>query len=154
MPVRGCNYKATVRNYSLCLHSFQTGTLCLAEAHSSSSLVYLSGMIAVDIALEVLKAGLRVRGIVRSAEKGQAVAKLLQSPDFEIIIVKDMAAGVAFHDAMKGASAAIQTASNHEFPSRLEEVRMPPMRGSMNILEAALANTTVKTRPHEYCLGF
>lgn len=67
MPVRGCNYEATDRNYSLCLHSFQTRTLPLAEAHSSSPLVYLSSMIAVDIALEVLKAGFRVRGTVRSA---------------------------------------------------------------------------------------
>lgn len=104
----------------------------------------LSGMIAVHIAHEALNAGFRVRGTVRSTEKGQAVAKLLQSPDFEFVVVEDMATDGAFDDAMRGVSAAIHTASSREFPSRLEDVRKPLMKGSMNILEAAMANTTVK----------
>lgn len=101
-------------------------------------------MIAVHICHEALKAGFRVRGTVRSAKKGQAVAKLLQNPDFEFVVVEDMAHDSAFAEAMKGVSAAIHTASNHEFPSRLDDVRRPLMRGSMNILEAALVNETVK----------
>lgn len=104
----------------------------------------LSGMIAVHIAHEALRAGFRVRGTVRSAEKGQVVAKLLQSPDFEFVVVEDMATDNAFHNAMEGVSAVIHTASSREFPSRLEDVRTPLMKGSMNILEAALASTTVK----------
>lgn len=104
----------------------------------------LSGMIAVHIAHEALKAGFRVRGTVRSAEKGQAATKLLQSPDFEFVVVEDMATDGAFDAAMEGVSAAIHTASSRDFPSRLEDARTPLMRGSLNILEAALASTTVK----------
>lgn len=117
-------------------------------AFSRGSLILVtgvSGMIAVHICYEALKAGFRVRGTVRSDEKGQAVTKLLQSPDFEFVVVKDMADDAAFAEAMKGVSATIHTASNHEFPSRLDDVKVPLMRGSMNILEAALVNETVKS---------
>ena len=117
----------------------------LAFAQGSLILVTgVSGMVGVHICHEALKAGFRVRGTVRSAEKGLAVAKLLQSTDFEFVVVEDMAAGDAFAEAIKGATAAIHTASNHEFPGRLDDVRAPLLRGSMNILEAALANPTVK----------
>lgn len=103
-----------------------------------------SGMIGVHTCHEALKAGFRVRGTVRSTEKGLAVANLLQSTDFEFVVVEDMAAGDAFAEAMNGVAAAIHTASNHDFPSSLDDVRIPLLRGSMNILEAALANPTVR----------
>lgn len=49
-------------------------------------------MIAIHVADEALKAGFRVRGTVRSKQKGEEAAKLLNSPDFEVAIVPDMAA--------------------------------------------------------------
>ncbi len=104
----------------------------------------VSGMIATHIADEALKAGFRVRGTVRSVEKGQGVAELLKSPCFEFIIVEDMAADGAFDEAMKGVSAVVHTASIHNFSGNLSDVSPPLVRGSTNILEAALANPTVK----------
>lgn len=44
-------------------------------------------MIAIHIADEALKAGFRVRGTVRSSEKGKKVAEILQSANFEYSVV-------------------------------------------------------------------
>ena len=104
----------------------------------------VSGMIAVHIADEALKAGFQVRGTVRSVEKGQGVAELLKAPGFEYAVVPDMAAEGAFDEAMQGVSAVVHTASIHNFSGNLGDVSPPLVRGSMNVLEAALANPTVK----------
>lgn len=104
----------------------------------------VSGMIAVHIADEALQAGFQVRGTVRSVEKGQAIAELLKTARFEYVVVEDMAADGAFDEAMKGVSAVVHTASIHNFSGNLGDVSPPLVRGSMNILEAALANSTVK----------
>src|SRR6516225_9588352 len=79
----------------------------------------VSGMIATHIADEALKAGFRVRGTVRSVQKGKGVAELLKAPGFEFVIVEDMAADGAFDEVMKGASAVIHTASIHNFSGNL-----------------------------------
>ncbi|KAI1860176.1 hypothetical protein JX265_010100 [Neoarthrinium moseri] len=117
----------------------------LAFARGSLILVTgVSGMIAVHIADEALRAGFRVRGTTRSLEKGQAVTELLQSPSFDFAVVEDMAADGAFLEASEGASAIIHTASIHDFSSNLEDVRGPLVRGSMNVLKAAEATSSVK----------
>jgi nucleoside-diphosphate-sugar epimerase len=104
----------------------------------------ISGMIAIHIADEALKAGFRVRGTVRSREKAQAAAELLKSPDFEIVIVEDMAADGAFDEAMKNVAAVIHCASITNFSAKIEEVIPPTVKGTTNILDAALTNPSVK----------
>ncbi|KAK3378648.1 hypothetical protein B0T24DRAFT_568127 [Lasiosphaeria ovina] len=100
----------------------------------------VSGMIAVHIADEALKAGFRVRGTVRSAARGDEVAALLGSPAaFEYAVVPDMAGDAAFHVAMRGAAAAVHCASIHDFSARPVDMVPPTVRGSLNVLDAALA---------------
>ena len=103
-----------------------------------------SGMIAANIVDEALKAGFRVRGTVRSVEKGRSVAELFNAAGFEFFVVEDLAAENAFHEAIKGVSGVIHTASIHTFSDNLSDVSGPLVRGCENILEAALENPTVK----------
>ncbi|KJK74883.1 hypothetical protein H634G_09927 [Metarhizium anisopliae BRIP 53293] len=118
----------------------------LAIAQGSIILVTgVSGMIAIHIADEALKAGFRVRGTVRSKEKGQQAASLLNSPEFEFVIVEDMAANCAFDNAMKGVSAAIHCASIVNFSGIIDDVVPPTVKGSLNILDAALTNPGIRT---------
>ena len=104
----------------------------------------ISGMIAIHIVDEALKAGFHVRGTVRSLEKGEAAVKLLDSERFEYVIVEDMAVNGAFNEAMKDVSAVIHTASITNFSSKIEEVIPPTVKGTNEILQAALANPSVK----------
>nr|WPM83322.1 ProsC [Phaeosphaeria sp.] len=105
----------------------------------------VSGMIAIHIADEALRAGFRVRGTVRSQQKGEQVRDLLNSPAFEFTIVPDMAAEGAFNESMRGVSAAVHCASIVSFSGIVEEVITPTVKGTMNILEAALQNPSVKS---------
>lgn len=118
----------------------------LAISQGSITLVTgVSGMIAIHIADEALKAGFRVRGTVRSKEKGQQAASLLNSPGFEFVIVEDMAANCAFDNAMEGVSAAIHFASIVNFSGIIDDVVPPTVKGSLNILDAALTNPGIRT---------
>ncbi|KAF2464021.1 NAD(P)-binding protein, partial [Lindgomyces ingoldianus] len=105
----------------------------------------VSGMIAIHVADEALKAGFRVRGTVRSKQKGEETAKLLNSPNFEFAVVQDMAAEGAFDEVIKGVSAAIHCASIVSFSGIIDEVISPTIKGTTNILEAALETPSVKS---------
>lgn len=104
----------------------------------------VSGMIGVHIADEALKAGFHVRGTVRSHARGEKVAQLLASPSFQYVVVEDLAADDAFDAAMVGVAAAIHCAASTTFSPRADEVIPQAVKGTMNILEAARANPSVR----------
>lgn len=126
------------------MYSFETNGDLEVPLGSIILVTGVSGMIAIHIADEALKAGFRVRGTVRSQQKGEEVEKLLNSRKFEIVIVPDMASERAFHHAMEGVSAVIHCASIVSFSGVVEEVVTPTIKGTTNILEAALDNPSVK----------
>lgn len=101
-------------------------------------------MIAIHIADEALKAGFRVRGTVRSSEKGEKVSKILQSPIFEFCVVEEMASDGAFEDAMSGVAAVIHTAAITNFSGAVEEVIPPTIRTMENLLAASQASSSVR----------
>lgn len=49
-----------------------------------------SGFIAVHLCRDLLKKGYKVRGTVRSEEKGEYLKDLLKSQDFEYVLVDDI----------------------------------------------------------------
>ncbi|KAK4446901.1 NAD(P)-binding protein [Podospora aff. communis PSN243] len=110
----------------------------------------VSGMIAIHIADEALRAGFRVLGTVRSPSKGAFATSLLaanpHAHNFSYTVIPDMAAPRAFHAAMQGVSAAIHCASIVSFSGIISEVITPTVRGTVNVLEAAMAHRdTVKS---------
>lgn len=106
----------------------------------------INGMIGVHIADELLKAGFRVRGVVRTPEKAQNVVNMLaRSPEtLDMRIVKDMAADNAYDEVAKGTSAIIHAASVTHYSESIENVVPPTIKGVMNILHAASLNESVK----------
>ncbi|WVQ81866.1 hypothetical protein IAT38_003993 [Cryptococcus sp. DSM 104549] len=71
-----------------------------------------SGFIASHTAREFLKEGFRVRGTVRSAEKGEYLKKLFASEgEFEYVIVDDITKDGVFDEAVKGVDAVAHLAS-------------------------------------------
>ncbi|PKX97729.1 NAD(P)-binding protein [Aspergillus novofumigatus IBT 16806] len=105
----------------------------------------VSGMIAIHIADEALKAGFRVRGTVRSSEKGKKVAEILQSANFEYCVVEEMSNDGAFDDPMSDVAAVIHTAAVTNFSGAVEEVIPPTVRTIENLLAVSQATSSVRS---------
>ena len=60
-----------------------------------------SGFLAIYVAQAALRHGLKVRGTVRSQAKGEYVKKVLNSKDFDFVIVEDVEQADAFDEAVK-----------------------------------------------------
>ena len=70
----------------------------------------VNGYIGSHVADQLLSAGYKVRGTVRSNEKGKIIAEALErrhgsKNGFSYIIVEDMSTEAAFHDAVQGGHA-------------------------------------------------
>lgn len=126
------------------MSSFQANQDLAIELGSLIVVTGVSGMLAIHVADEALKAGFRVRGTVRSQEKGNATAALLRSTQFEYVIVEDLADDGAFDDAMSGAAAVIHCAASTSLSGAVEEMIPPAVKGTMNVLSAARASHSVK----------
>ncbi|ODN78724.1 hypothetical protein L202_04291 [Cryptococcus amylolentus CBS 6039] len=98
-----------------------------------------SGFIASHAAKEFLQQGFRVRGTVRSEEKGQYLTKLFEGlGEFTYVIVKDINQDGAFDEAVKGVNAVAHLAS----PFYVSDVKDPQeligpaVKGTTGVLES------------------
>ena len=101
----------------------------------------ISGFVAGHITRAFLEAGYNVRGTVRS-EKGIAriqKAHAQFSDQLSFVVVPDMAAPNALHEAVKGVSGIVHTANPFIMtPKDIEsELLKPSINGVLNVLEAA-----------------
>ena len=106
----------------------------------------INGMIGIHVADELLKAGFRVRGTVRSQKKADDVINMLgRGPSIlDMRIVEDMAADGAYNEVASGVAAIIHVASVTNYSEKVERVIPPTMKGVMNILRAASLNKSVR----------
>jgi len=106
-----------------------------------------SGFLAAHIAQQLIDRGFKVRGTVRSNEKGEYLTKLLKdSPKWEFVIVEDVEQEGAFNEAVKGVDAVLHTASpfhfNVEDPHK--DLINPAVQGTLNLLRAAKTEEKIK----------
>ena len=101
----------------------------------------ISGFVASHIARTFLEAGYKVRGTVRSERSiaGIQKAHAQQNDRLSFVVVPDMAAPNALHDAVKGASGIIHTANPFILQPKDNESELlkPSINGFLNVLEAA-----------------
>ena len=119
----------------------------MAIPHGSIVLVTgINGMIGIHIADELLKAGFRVRGIVRTQEKAAKTVDILgRGPDvLEMRLVQDMCADNAYDEVAAGTSAIIHAAAVTHYSSTIEKVVPPMIKSVMNVLQAASRNESVR----------
>ncbi|GAA6018687.1 hypothetical protein JCM11491_001261 [Sporobolomyces phaffii] len=107
-----------------------------------------SGFLAAHIAQQLVERGFKVRGTVRSKEKGDFLKKNVvdNSDNFDFVIVEDVEQEGAFDDAVKGVDAVLHTASpfhfNVEDPHK--DLINPAVQGTTNILRAAARESGIK----------
>lgn len=102
-----------------------------------------SGFIATHTVAHFLAAGYRVRGTVRSKEKGEYLVNLFKGQgDFEYAIVEDIAEPSAFDEAVKGVDGIAHTASPFYLDAKTaDELIKPAVQGTVGVLESAYKNT-------------
>ncbi|BGP43138.1 hypothetical protein JCM10449v2_007162 [Rhodotorula kratochvilovae] len=121
-------------------------------AVSTDSLVLLtgaSGYLAVHVLKQLLERGFRVRGTVRSTDKGEDLKRRLAKDGldakFEYAIVEDVEQPNAFDEAVKGVDAVVHTASPFHFNvSKPSELIGPAVQGTLSALRAAASEPSVK----------
>ncbi|KAI5195547.1 NAD(P)-binding protein [Aureobasidium subglaciale] len=100
-----------------------------------------NGFLASHVIDQLLSAGYRVRGTVRSVAKGQWLVDYFTNaygPDrFELAVVSDISLPSAFEGAMAGVSGIAHVASDTTFSPNVEEVVPPVQRAIQSILESA-----------------
>ena len=108
-----------------------------------------NGYIASNVILELLTLGYRVRGTVRSSDKGEATATAFKEhgPLYEYVVVPDMSAPNAFAAAVRGAAAVIHLATVKGFgtPSgnNPNDIVTPTVAGALEVLKACTAEPSV-----------
>ncbi|KAF9467171.1 hypothetical protein BDZ94DRAFT_1305655 [Collybia nuda] len=109
-----------------------------------------TGFIATQVVGVLLSRGFRVRGTVRTTEKGEYVKSLFkQAGDrFEYVIVEDLQKDDGFNDAVRGVDGILHVASPlyRTAPTGVwENIIEPAKRGTTSVLYAALRhNPNVK----------
>ncbi|KAF9816374.1 hypothetical protein IEO21_04127 [Rhodonia placenta] len=107
-----------------------------------------NGYVASWVVRTLLESGFSVRATVRSESKGVHLRKLFASYSdrLELVVVPDITAVGAFDEAVKGVDAIEHTASPfHLKADEPDEIIVPAVRGTISMLESALAyGTSVK----------
>ncbi|BGP57958.1 hypothetical protein JCM8202_002143 [Rhodotorula sphaerocarpa] len=106
-----------------------------------------SGYLGAHCAFQLLEHGFRVRGTVRSKEKGEYLKQLFQGEgEFDYVIVEDVEAPGAFDEAIKGVDAFLHTASPFHFnaPDPYKDLINPAVEGTLNALKSAKKEPSVK----------
>ncbi|BGP03186.1 putative uncharacterized oxidoreductase [Rhodotorula toruloides] len=108
-----------------------------------------SGFLGAHVAQQLLQAGFRVRGTVRSKEKGQYLVDRFKQQGldkFEFVIVEDVEAPGAFDEAVKGVDAVVHTASPFHFnvTDPYKDLINPAVQGTLNALRSAAKEPRVK----------
>lgn len=103
----------------------------------------LPGYIGSHIADQVLAAGFAVRGSVRSAAKGDAIAAVLTrrhpAATFAYVVVPDFAVPGAFDAHLRGCAGVIHTASDLTFAPDPERIIKPVVAALRSVLASAQA---------------
>ncbi|GAA5864785.1 hypothetical protein JCM1840_004901 [Sporobolomyces johnsonii] len=118
-------------------------------AISSDAFVLLtgaSGFLAAHIAQQLINRGFRVRGTVRSAEKGEYLTNLVKSDKWSYVIVEDVEQEGAFDEAVKGVDAVLHTASPFHFrvTDPYADLIHPAVRGTQGLLSSALKEPKIQ----------
>ena len=99
-----------------------------------------TGYIGAHVVEELIAAGYKVRGVSRSIDKAQFLAKLMEKKfgkgKLEIVEVPDMTADDAYDKAVKGVSGIIHLTSVVNF---LKAARMEPMVRSLVVTSSSTA---------------
>jgi len=108
----------------------------------------ISGFVATHVALAFLSHGWKVRGTVRSADKVKDVADLPifkpYADHLSFVVVEDLVSG-SFDEAIQGVDAVAHTASPFNYAGRSwESYEKPAVQGTVNVLRAAKAESSVK----------
>ena len=109
-----------------------------------------TGYIGAHVVEELIAAGYKVRGVSRSIDKAQFLAKLMEKKfgkgKLEIVEVPDMIADDAYDKAVKGVSGIIHLASVVNFNTTDPDIVIPPtIKGVLNILKAARTEPMVRS---------
>ncbi|KAK3670124.1 hypothetical protein LTR78_009971 [Recurvomyces mirabilis] len=108
-----------------------------------------NGYIAGHVCDQLLQAGYKVRGTVRSHEKGKWMYELFDkkygSGQFEAVEVPDMVADGAFDSAVKGVSGICHVASVLSFSNKADEVIPPVVKGTLSVLTSATKEAGIKS---------
>ncbi|KAK5109945.1 hypothetical protein LTR62_006434 [Meristemomyces frigidus] len=108
-----------------------------------------NGYIASHVCDQLLQAGYKVRGTVRSQDKAdwlyERFDKKYGKGSFEAAMVPDMVAEGAFDKAVKGVSGICHVASVLNFSSDPEEVVTPVVKGTLGLFASATKEATVKS---------
>lgn len=98
-----------------------------------------SGFIAAHLCSVLLINGYKVRGTVRSTEKGKYLKRLFDGVgDFEYVIVEDIADPHAFDEAVKGVDGIAHTASPFYLDAKThDELLKPAIEGTVNVMRSA-----------------
>ncbi|GAA6018331.1 hypothetical protein JCM10207_000808 [Rhodosporidiobolus poonsookiae] len=118
-------------------------------AVAQDSLVLLtgaSGFLAAHIGQQALQRGFRVRGTVRSTEKGEYLTKLFKDdPKWSYVVVEDVEKEGAFDEAIKGVDAVLHTASPFHFNiQHPDDLIKPAVQGTTGALRSAAKEKSVK----------
>ena len=104
-----------------------------------------TGYIASHIINELLILGYRVRGTVRSEEKGASMKKAFNDDaNFETVVVADLTDAHGFDKAVEGCDGVIHAASVVNFSPDPNEVIPATVAGATNVLRSAVKAGSVK----------
>lgn len=107
-----------------------------------------SGFLAAHIAQQLIERGFKVRGTVRSQEKGEYLSKhvVKDSKNWDFVIVEDVEKEGAFQEAVKGVDAVLHTASPFHFNVQdpHKDLIDPAVKGTKNLLQAAASEASIK----------
>jgi nucleoside-diphosphate-sugar epimerase len=125
-------------------HTLPTSSLAL-PLNSLILVTGANGYIATNIIYELLLLGYRVRGTVRSADKGEALKPIFSSnPNYSYVVVSDLTDGHAWDRACEGVDGIIHLATIVSFSGDPDQVIPPTVAGATNILSSAVKAGTVK----------
>ena len=86
---------------------------------------------------DLLENGYKVKGTVRSKDKGEYLVNLFKGKPFEYVIVEDIGADGAFDEAVKGVDAVAHTASPFHMNAKdPQELITPAVQGTTGVLKS------------------
>ncbi|KAM0754374.1 NAD(P)-binding protein [Meredithblackwellia eburnea MCA 4105] len=105
----------------------------------------VTGLVGSAIALEIERAGFKVRATTRDLEKGTAWSSKYPDLNVEWVLIQDQKDLGVYDDAMKGCVGAIHAAGPFVLDHTAgEDIMNPQINGTLSILQAAAKEKSVK----------
>lgn len=103
-----------------------------------------TGFIGSQVVWDVLKAGYRVRLVVRRAEQATKLERIYDryAKELEFAVVPDLTIDGCFDEPLQGADYALHLAS--PLPGAGDDLLSPAVRGTVSILHSALKVPSIK----------